>query len=323
MKLLYFEYFPEVVDQQAFDEYVSLVEKLKITEFSFDEYFEKHHVVCYCYLPKEWSNKKKNCKENLIRIPARYHFRLHKLLRKAFNDYPMIDALYRMCCSKQNGYKEWMTEEEYEQLRKDYAKQVSNFFKGKLTVHKEGDSKQFRKIDSEELAFYLEQGYEMGVSDGFKNKLSESHKGYKTPKEQREKQGKAVRGGVWIYKILESGEMKRKRLKGGEPIPEGWNQGMAQKRRFIHKITEDGTIKRRFIPKEELLPEGWEEGKCYVQSPESLKKTHDSTRGRVQVTNGIKTYRIFSNEIDKFIDKGFWISNKKKRIQYNINKETK
>ena len=323
MELLYSEYFPVIVDQQAFDEYVFLVEKLRTMEFSSDEYFERHHVVCYCYLPKEWSNKKKNCKENLIRIPARYHFRLHKLLRKAFNDYSMTDALYRMCCSKQNGYKEWMTEEEYEQLRKDYSKQVSNFFKGKIAVHKEGDSKQFRLIDPEDLSFYLEQGYETGMSNGFRKKLSESHKGYKAPKEQREKQGKAVRGGIWIYKILESGEMKRRRLKEGESIPEGWSQGMAQGRRFIHKIIENGVIKRRFIPKEEPLPEGWKEGKCYVPNPDSLKRTHDSTKGRIQVTDGNKVYRIPLNEIDKFIDKGFWITNKKKRIQYNKNKENK
>ena len=280
MELLYSEYFPVIVDQQAFDEYVSLVENLKTAEFSSDEYFEKHHVVCYCYLPKEWSNKKKNCEENLIRIPARYHFRLHKLLRKAFDDYPMIDALYRMCCSKQNGYKEWMTEEEYEQLRKDYAKQVSNFFKGKLTVHKEGDSKQFRKIDPEDLAFYLEQGYKMGTSRRYKNKLSESHKGYKMPEEQRKKMGKAVRRGIWIYRHLEDGTPERKRLKEGEPIPEGWRQGMAQERRFVHRITEDGAVERRSILKEEPLPKGWKEGKCYVPSQETrdkLSKSYDRT----------------------------------------------
>lgn len=319
MELLYSEYFPEIVNQQAFDEYVFLVEKLKTMEFSPDDYFEKHHVVCYCYLPKEWSNKKKNCKENLIRVPARYHFRLHRLLRKAFNDYSMIDALYRMCCSKQNGYKEWMTEEEYEQLRKDYAKQVSNFFKGKITVHKEGDSKSFRKIDPEELAFYLEQGYEMGTSERYKNKLSESHKGYKMSKSQKEKMGRAVRGGIWVYRHLEDGTLERKRLKEGGLIPEGWCQGMAQGRRFIHRITEDGSIERRFIPREEPLPEGWKEGKCYVQSFESLKRGHDLLKGRVQVTDGTKTYRISPNEIDKFIDNGFWITNKKKRIQYKYN----
>ena len=255
MELLYSKYFPEIIDQQAFDEYVFLVEKLKTMEFSSDEYFERHHIVCYCYLPKEWSNKKKNCKENLIRIPARYHFRLHKLLKKTFNDYPMIDALYRMCCSKQNGYKEWMTEEEYEQLRKDYAKQVSNFFKGKITVHKEGDFKQFRLIDPEDLSSYLEQGYEMGMSSGFRKKLSESHKGYKTPKEQREKQGKAVRGGTWVYRHLEDGTLERKRLKEGELIPEDWSQGMAQGRRFIHRIkkmgrlNEDLFLRKNYPPK--------------------------------------------------------------------------
>lgn len=317
MELLYSEYFPVIVNQQAFDEYVSLIENLKIMEFSSDEYFERHHVVCYCYLPKEWSNKKKNCKENLIRVPARYHFRLHKLLQRAFNDYPMTDALYRMCCSKQNGYKEWMTEEEYEQLRKDYAKQVSNFFKGKLTVHKEGDSKQFRLIDPEDLSSYLEQGYEMGMSREFRKKLSESHKGYKAPKEQREKQGKAVKGGIWVYRHLEDGTLERKRLKAGELIPEGWCQGMAQGRRFIHRIKEDGSIERKFIPKGDLLPEGWEEGKCYVRSQETrdkLSKSYDRTIIRTHGKMKIKD----ENGKTKMVKKGEVNINDKKYRQRSI-----
>ena len=206
----YEEYNPPIRDQQAWNEYVALVEELRKTapvKRKAKDGRESHHIIAKCYLPKEfWRDK-----ENIIIISAKDHFRLHRLLDKALGG-KMTVAFHRMLTSKQNGFKEELTEEEYQDL------------KDRLSIIK---SEQFSKAQRGENNSFYGRKHSKETRDKISKKLLEHHpsKGKPCPEHVKKAISKANKGNQY-FKGHSLSEASRKKLSDSLKGKPAWNKGI-------------------------------------------------------------------------------------------------
>ena len=86
--------------------------------------YEKHHII-----PKSWNKEFANIKENIVKLPIRVHFIIHRLMIKAFpKDKAMTLAYWRMINSKKYKLK---NSREYEIIKKEYKQVMSELLKGR------------------------------------------------------------------------------------------------------------------------------------------------------------------------------------------------
>ena len=193
--LKYEEYNHPIQDQQAWDEYVALVEELRKTapaKKKPKDGYERHHIIARTFIPKDlWSDP-----DNIIIVPAKYHFRLHVLYARAVRG-PMVYALHRMAtCKKYDNHL--LTEDEYAELKlalaKEVSKQVSGknhpmygkhqteaarkkqseIAKGRVWIHK---GNKGTSVKPENLNEFLSNGWEIGMTE----EARDNKKGEKNP----------------------------------------------------------------------------------------------------------------------------------------------
>ena len=195
--LKYEEYNPPIQDQQAWNEYVSLVKELRKTapsEKKPKDGNERHHIIARTFIPKNlWADP-----DNIIIVPARYHFRLHVLYARAVKGL-MVYALHRMAtCKKYDSHL--LTENEYAELKLALAEEVSKQVSGeKHPMYGKHHTEEARRKQSEltkdriwihkgdkgtsvkpkDLNEFLSNGWEIGMTEKAKaNKRGEKNPSY-------------------------------------------------------------------------------------------------------------------------------------------------
>ena len=311
----YEEYNPPIRDQQAWNEYITLVEELRKTAPTDikPKGYERHHIIAKCYLPKEFWNDK----ENILIIPARYHFRLHKLLDKAIGG-KMTFAFERMLSSKQNGFKDEISEEEYQNLKERLSilrsEQFSKSQQGENNSFygKKHSEKTLKKISSKLLGENnpnfgkpCPESTKQAVSKA--NKGNQYFKGHTLSKASREKLSNSLKGKpAWNKGIPQTPEVKRaiSEKKKGRPNP---NKGKknpklsGENHPMYGKHLSDST--REKISKAH-------QGE--VWSEERRKEFSKRRKGCVYINNGNKNKLVKKEELQTFLDQG-WTKGKIKR----------
>lgn len=253
---------PPIRNEQAWEDYKAQIESLKQSDpirKAPRDGNETHHIIPKCYIPKsKWNNK-----DNLIVVPAREHFHLHKLLSEAVGG-KMTLAFNRMLTSKQNGFREDLTDEEYQTLREEANKIRSEFGhknqKGKKnSFYGHKHTKESRKKMSESLKGsgnpnygkpmlpHVKESirkantgnkYSVGrvASEETRRKLSESlkgrpawNKGIHPSESSRKKMSASHTGRVYINNGKDNKSIKPEELKGY--LKKGWKRGRTPNRK--------------------------------------------------------------------------------------------
>lgn len=87
-------------------------------------YYEAHHILPRSLFPL-WSKRR----SNIVLLTAREHFFVHQLLTKIYPSRQMNHALFAFVSRPNADYK--ITSREYERIRKQYSKDLSEKLKGK------------------------------------------------------------------------------------------------------------------------------------------------------------------------------------------------
>lgn len=310
----YEEYLPPIRYQQAWNEHTVLVEKLKETaptKRGLKEY-ERHHIIAKCYLPKEFWNDK----ENIIIIPARYHFRLHKLLDKAIGG-KMTFAFERMLTSKQNGFKNEISEEEYQDLKE------------RLSILR---SEQFSKLQQGENNSFYGRKHTQETLDKISKKLKENppNKGKPCPEHVKKAVSEANKGNQYFkgHTLSEFSKSKISESLKGRTV---WNKGIHQTEEVKQRISKANKGKPAWnkgkkmpnfsgenhpmygkSPSEETRRKISEAHKGEVWSKERRKTFSEQRKGCVYINNGNKNKLVKKEEVQTFLKQG-WIRGKIKR----------
>ena len=265
-KILYHEFLPKVVDNDAFEKYLQIVTR-RINNPPIDCAVEKHHIVPKCFLPKS----EYNVIENIVTLTPEEHLIAHKYLYFATRNNKLLYAIW--------------------QMTNTYACKVSPELL---------DSSQFREI--RECARRMSSEHQKGrrFTEEHRKHLSDSHKGHTLSDSQKQAISKSNKGKIkddeWRKHLSEShkGEINRKygtiylhkddkeiRVWEDEVdayLSEGWNRGRKQIKyrapsikayRWIHK---DGVNTRvNELSLQEFLEDGWVLGK-YVKSQEEKQR---------------------------------------------------
>lgn len=156
---------------------------------------EKHHII-----PKSWEVSLSKNSDNIVSLPIRVHFIIHRLMVLSFpTDKPMTLALWRMANSQKYRI---LNSKEYNKLRNYQRVIVSEKMKGRVSPTK---------------------GMKMPRSPEHSAKISKSKKGCSVSSEQRKKISEAFRNKIWIT----DGNVS-KRIKSSDRIPDGWKRGRGE-----------------------------------------------------------------------------------------------
>lgn len=154
---------------------------------------DMHHI-----LPKSYFPEFKSDKRNLTCLTYRNHFLAHKLLALAFPHKPKIVFAFNAMKNKIQPFREkedldnTITEEEYEQIRKNVIVHLKDMNKGLVSARLKGEKSNFYKIPIEE--FRQNRGKYETPSDGvfpvydkeLNKKVRISKEEYRTNKERYE-----------------------------------------------------------------------------------------------------------------------------------------
>ncbi len=132
--------------------YSNLITSRLNKEIDPDEYYEKNHI-----WPKSLDGG--NNKDNIIHLTAREHFIAHKLLTKITEGEDRKKMFYALWyITNVNG--KYIKSREYEKIRKEISKNISNFMKNRV-ISDETREKQSRsrkgRITSEETKLKLRE----------------------------------------------------------------------------------------------------------------------------------------------------------------------
>lgn len=145
--------------------YDKIIENRKQNPLQNTDYGENHHII-----PRSLGGADES--ENLVRLTAREHFICHALLaemyeRETFEWYKMNHAFMMMKSSMVNHMR-YFNSRLYEYKRLDFAHVMSNSQSGKknsqygkVWIHTK-ENKLNKKIKSEDVSFYLTNGWELG-----------------------------------------------------------------------------------------------------------------------------------------------------------------
>ena len=86
--MLYEEFLPKVIDNEAFEEYLRIV-SMRIDNPPVDCVVEKHHIVPKCFLPES----EYNVLENIVALTPEEHLIAHKHLYFAIRNNKLLYAI--------------------------------------------------------------------------------------------------------------------------------------------------------------------------------------------------------------------------------------
>ncbi len=132
-------------------------------------YSENHHII-----PKSFGGT--NDPNNMIRLTAREHFIIHRLLAKMYPDTGMAHAIFKMSCVDKHWGTYKVKSRTYEYLRKQHADRVSN---DKISAKKKSEALKGRKQKPEHAAKRAESRKSSGTwhKEETKKKISASNTG--------------------------------------------------------------------------------------------------------------------------------------------------
>lgn len=120
-------------------------------KFSDSIYTENHHIIPKCFGGT-------NEKDNLVRLTAREHFLVHRLLAKIYpSNKSILYAVYMMSHTDQNGG--YICAREYERLKIILSKEVSERFKGSVL-----SEKQLQKMSKASLKLWKSKEHKEKMS---------------------------------------------------------------------------------------------------------------------------------------------------------------
>lgn len=138
-------------------------------------YIEKHHIV-----PKSLGGS--NRKENLVGLTAREHFICHWLLTKMVDKtskHKMLAAVHRMSVQKNHFQaRPKITGKKYQLIREQWAREHSNWFKGKFSGKNNPNFGNTMSVESKRKISEAKLGKKLGpMRQGTKQKIRKSHLG--------------------------------------------------------------------------------------------------------------------------------------------------
>lgn len=225
----------------------SIIERSRIREAD-NVYYERHHVI-----PRSLGGT--NAKENIVKLSAREHFIIHRLLFKMTNDgakRSMAYALHRMMFSK-TGKRDVLSSRKYETARKELHKFLKDTHasktdpnyteKHKARILKSWDDADDRRAEhsakmSESITKWLEENHEehrrisaLGGA-GVKNKWKNDEEWAAEQKRKISKYTSGSKNGMFGYKVMNDGKTQRKvTLKMQDQyVKDGWEFGSLKSR---------------------------------------------------------------------------------------------
>ncbi len=190
-------------------------------------YTERHHI-----LPRSMGGS--DDPSNLVVLTGREHWIAHLLLWKIHRNAKMIFACNMMAMRcEERGIPRIKNSRSYEMLRKEYSVAISNTLKSRPKekhscfktrwVHNPHTNKH-KKINH---AAELPENFIEGISKELREKISESRTGKNLGHSYTKGKNNPTYNKTWIC----NPELKANKLiKKSDPIPEGWERGMIQRR---------------------------------------------------------------------------------------------
>jgi hypothetical protein len=286
------------------EHYLNFISTRKERTLPKEVYKENHHIVPKCYLPQDYENNA----ENIITLSGREHYIAHMMLWKALGG-EMTHSFWRMVHSQQNGDKRRLTSREFERLREDFAKRVSNQFKGHtINSGRIGmtDGDRVRKIHTEEA----------------KKKISEANTGIRWFEEARERYSEKCMG-------REMSAITKKRI--SESLKKGYREGRNKK--WSKGLTKETDPRLKKMSEEFKGRCLWEvnpmlgkkhseeykkkRSKAYLgegnpfygrsHTEDTKKKISESVKGSRWMCNPERTFsrQVKPHEIEEFLEKGW------------------
>ena len=149
-------------------------------------YSENHHII-----PKSFGGT--NDKDNLIRLTAREHFIIHRLLAKIYPNTGMVHAIFKMACVDRHWGTYKVKSRTYERLREQHAFRVKN---DKEAARKKSEAAKGKRQTKEHIKKrtesrknngpWLKKETKVKIGEGNKGKEG-TWKGKKLPKEMVKK----------------------------------------------------------------------------------------------------------------------------------------
>lgn len=143
--------------------YISIIELCSNTKFPKEIYCEKHHVIpksFYKFISQDIISRK----ENIVRLPARYHFVAHLLLTKMFNQKILVQkmnyAFYQMKAKNKFQNKRYINSKFYDLIKRDKI-DYARFYSGEKVVY-------VNKLDIEHYNEVLGSGMSLTMTDEYK-----------------------------------------------------------------------------------------------------------------------------------------------------------
>lgn len=133
-------------------------------------YSENHHII-----PESFGGS--NDSSNMIRLTAKEHFIIHRLLSKIYPNSGMVHAIYKMACVDKHWGSYKVTSRTYDYLRAQHAKRVSE---DSEAARKKSESLKGRKQTEEHIKKRAESrknNNSSWLSEETKRKIGESNKG--------------------------------------------------------------------------------------------------------------------------------------------------
>lgn len=296
--LLYLDYIPEIKNKNAWDNYIAFIENYPdIDKQKFKT--EAHHIIPRAYLRTE---EEKEDRRNIVTLYSKDHFQAHLLLYQAFQDAIMTHAIWKMINSKgQNGEIDWISPEEFQNLREKAQMFAAVWTKNSLWIKKNGKNK---RIPAEQLDLFLNEGWELGRNrspeETIRKQIQSRKEYWRTHPEEREqyKQRVSGEGNAWFGKHHSEETLAILRKKNGIQTPGRIAARAKRAEKQRGKIAvNNGIVFKRIHPDD--LPtfqkEGWQIG--------ALRNTVNA--GTITINNGQHEKRVKKEDLNSYILDGW------------------
>ena len=103
---------------------------------SFNFYYESHHIIPKC-LGGEGKTTEWKTHPNIVLLTAKEHFIVHLILCEIYpNEEKLKFALWGMCNQDRNGKRHKISSKQYQRIRYEFAKLISEKYKGRPAFNK-------------------------------------------------------------------------------------------------------------------------------------------------------------------------------------------
>jgi hypothetical protein len=180
-------------------------------------YSENHHVI-----PKSFGGS--DAANNLVRLTAKEHFIIHRLLAKIYPNSGMVHAIFKMSCITKADGRYRVSSRTYEYLREQHSKRISE---DKVAAKKKSETLKGRKQSPEHAKKRAESRKSKGqwLSEETKKKIGESNKG---------------KLGVWSGKHLTPEMIEKRNATRHSNGNYSWTEGQRKKASETHKGIKKG-----------------------------------------------------------------------------------